>query len=69
MYISQFTVLVLLKLKKLFQMMLGILAFLDLSQLLLGSQGILTIGINNDESAASEVAGAPGVVEWLPESL
>jgi hypothetical protein len=34
-----------------------------------GSQGILTIGINKDESAVSEVVDAPGVVEWPPESL
>jgi hypothetical protein len=34
-----------------------------------GSQGILTIGINKDQSAVSEVVDAPGVVEWPPKSL
>lgn len=34
-----------------------------------GSQGITTIGISNDESAATELVGAPGVTEFPPDSL
>ena len=34
-----------------------------------GSQGIFTIGISNDESATTEVVGAPGVTEWPPSVL
>ena len=34
-----------------------------------GSQGIATIGISNDESAATEVLAAPGVTDWPPTTL
>ena len=36
---------------------------------LAGSQGIRTIGINNDESATTKVFGAPGVTQWPPATL
>ena len=36
---------------------------------LAGAQGIRTVGINNDESATTEVFGAPGVTAWPPENL
>lgn len=34
-----------------------------------GQQGILTVGINNDESATTEVVAEPGVTEWPPTEL
>ena len=34
-----------------------------------GQQGILTVGINNDESYTTEVVGEPGVTEWPPTEL
>jgi ABC-type nitrate/sulfonate/bicarbonate transport system substrate-binding protein len=34
-----------------------------------GQQNILTIGINNDESATTEVVGAPSVTSWPPTQL
>ena len=34
-----------------------------------GQQGILTVGINNDESATTEVVAEPGVTEWPPTTL
>jgi NitT/TauT family transport system substrate-binding protein len=34
-----------------------------------GFKDILTIGINNDEGAANEIIGAPGVTEWPPSEL
>jgi NitT/TauT family transport system substrate-binding protein len=33
------------------------------------SQGITTIGINNDESDVTEVIGGPGISDWPPKSL
>lgn len=36
---------------------------------LAGQQGILSIGINNDESKTTEVIGGVGVTEWPPSSL
>jgi len=34
-----------------------------------GQQGILTVGINNDESATTEVVAEPGLTEWPPTTL
>jgi len=34
-----------------------------------GAQGIVTVGINNDESAVTEIVGARRVTEWPPSEL